>query len=1112
MMFEIKKSGNYYKIENAQELPAFFTLIATSSDMWAYMSSNGALTAGRSNSFHALFPYETDDKLHLATSTGPKTIIRLADGRVWQPFNSGPNNTFKICRNLYKRDTGDAILFEEINEDFGLSFNYRWETSEKFGLIRTSEVVNVGTGAVKFEILDGVENLLPHGLHPTMASNMSCLADAYKVCEMYGERLAIYSLTSNTNDSAEPQEVLTANVAWQAGNASTILSSRQVADFGRGVALKPEIHAVGRKGAFFVTYSLDLVAGADASWVMVFDSNMSQKDVVLLAKEINNKTTEQLRQMVEADIQKGTDELIKVVAMADGMQITANKTTTTRHYLSTLYNNMRGGVFLDGYEINVQQFINLVKIHDKGLAKRQADFLDSLKDVKNILDLHKRAEENGDSNLIRLSLEFLPLTFSRRHGDPSRPWNQFNVRVKDEQGNRVYAYEGNWRDIFQNWEPMGRSFPAYLAPIIAKFLNASTADGFNPYRINQDGIDWEIPQPGNPFSGLGYWGDHQIVYLSKLLEWLKAYSPEDVNKLITNDVFTYANIPYVIKPYSTFIEDAKNTIDFDWDRHNAIMDKVATFGTDARLIMKNDEPYHVSFVEKLMVPVLAKISNLVPGGGIWMNTHRPEWNDANNAIVGNGLSMVTVYQLYRHLNFFKELLVDLEYATLSFSKEVKVWFQEIAAIVAKATSISPRTFLDEAGQAFCKYRAIVYKNGFSTKESVDFADIKTFIENTVALLGSTIDENKRPDGMYHGYNILHLTDDSLEISHLYLMLEAQSSALGSGRLNAQEALTMIKAMEVSDLMNPLLDQFFLYPMKTLNTFMERNIIPDNRVADSKLITRLLAEGHEGFFFRDAQEKVRFHHDIAESADVKKWLEIVGANTQECQLVLDIYEEVFKHKQHTGRSGIMYKFEGIGCIFWHQNAKHLLSLQESFVKSHVQNEPLTSELKDAYYRLRAGFGFTKTPKQWGNFPLEPYSHTPYDMPAQQPGLTGQAKEDVLLRMTEIGVMVSGGQITFNPALLKRDEFLSVAMPFEYANTKGEMTSIEISVDSLAFTVCRVPIVYILRDATGVKVYGTNNEVIHTCDGLEVCKEWSKKVFNGDLTIGRIEVTFPESVLV
>ena len=1111
MMFEMKKNQNYYKIQNVQELPAFFTLIATSSDMWAYLSSNGGLTAGRGNSGNSIFPYEADDKLHQASTTGPQTIIRLTDGRVWEPFNVGFDNPYKFERNMYKRNTGDSILFEEINQDLGLTFSYEWETSEQFGLVRTVEVVNNGSANVKFEILDGVENVMPHGVHPQMNS-MSTLTDAYKACEMYGERLAIYSLTSGTNDTAEPQEVLLANVVWQTGNAPTYLSSRQLSDFSRGLALKPEPHSVGRKGAFFVSYNFDLAPGAEESWVMVMDSRKNQKDVVALATLINGKSTAELREMVAADVKKGTDELVKVVAMADGIQVSGNETTATRHYLSTLYNNMRGGVFLDGYDINPQQFVELVKIHDKGLAKREAAFLDSLSSVKTILELHARAEENGDPDLIRLSLEFLPLTFSRRHGDPSRPWNQFNVKVKDDAGNRIYAYEGNWRDIFQNWEPMGRSFPAYLAPIIAKFFNASTADGFNPYRINQDGIDWEVPQPGNPFSGLGYWGDHQIVYLNRLLEWLLAYSPDSVHKLLTSEVFTYANIPYIIKPYKTFLQDAKNTIDFDVEKHNAIMAKVAEFGTDARLIMKNDEIYRVSFVEKLMVPILAKVSNLVPGGGIWMNTHRPEWNDANNAIVGNGLSMVTVYQLYRHLNFCKELLASLEGSTLTFSKEVKVWFQEIAAAVAKAPSISPRAYLDEAGESFSKYRDVLYSTGFSTKESLDFAEIKKFLDDATEVLGTTIDANKRPDGMYHGYNILHLTDDSLEISNLYLMLEAQSTALGSGRLTPEEVLTAAKAMEASDLMNPLLNQFFLYPRKTLKTFMERNIIPANRVADSKLITRLLAEGHEGFFFKDAEGKVRFHHDIRESSDVNKWLDNVGADVEDRKVILDIYEEVFVHKQHTGRSGIMYKFEGIGCIFWHQNAKHLLSVQEAYGVEHGVNGPVTAELKDTYYRLRSGFGFTKTAKQWGNFPLDAYSHTPYDMPAQQPGLSGQAKEDVLLRTAEIGVMVANGQITFNPSLLKREEFITAPATLEYANPKGEMKTLDLAVDTMAFSVCRVPVVYTLGTVTGVTVYGTNGDVIHTCDGLGMCKEWSKKVFDGDLAIGHIVVTFPETILV
>ncbi|NIM63936.1 MAG: hypothetical protein GTO30_20500, partial [Acidobacteria bacterium] len=77
-----------------------------------------------------------------------------------------------------------------------------------------------------------------------------------------------------------------------------------------------------------------------------------------------------------------------------------------------------------------------------------------------------------------------------------------------------------------------------------------------------------------------------------------------------------------------------------------IAERVAALGADGRLATLGDGSIHrVNLLEKLLVSALARIGNLVPGGGIWMNTQRPEWNDANNALVGYGLSMVTLCYL-----------------------------------------------------------------------------------------------------------------------------------------------------------------------------------------------------------------------------------------------------------------------------------------------------------------------------------------------------------------------------------------------------------------------------------------------------------------------------------
>ena len=160
------------------------------------------------------------------------------------------------------------------------------------------------------------------------------------------------------------------------------------------------------------------------------------------------------------------------------------------------------------------------------------------------------AEQDEDQNFKRLCFEYLPLKFSRRHGDPSRPWNKFSINTKNEiDGSKILDYEGNWRDIFQNWETLAHSYPAFIESMIHKFLNATTFDGYNPYRVTKDGFDWEIIEENDPWSYIGYWGDHQIIYLLKFLEFIENHYPNQLEKRFSEDIFVYANVPYKIKEY-----------------------------------------------------------------------------------------------------------------------------------------------------------------------------------------------------------------------------------------------------------------------------------------------------------------------------------------------------------------------------------------------------------------------------------------------------------------------------------------------------------------------------------------------------------------------------------
>ena len=72
-------------------------------------------------------------------------------------------------------------------------------------------------------------------------------------------------------------------------------------------------------------------------------------------------------------------------------------------------------------------------------------------------------------------------------------------------------------------------------------------------------------------------------------------------------------------------------------------------------------------------------------------------------------------------------------------------------------------------------------------------------------------------------------------------------------------------------------------------------------------------------------------------------------------------------------------------------------------------------------MRGGLGFNKTPVEYGAFPADPYSHTPKHAGAQQPGMTGQVKEEILTRFGELGLRVSDGTVRFEPSLLRPSEF-------------------------------------------------------------------------------------------
>jgi len=137
----------------------------------------------------------------------------------------------------------------------------------------------------------------------------------------------------------------------------------------------------------------------------------------------------------------------------------------------------------------------------------------------------------------------------------------------------------------------------------------------------------------------------------------------------------------------------------------------------------------------------------------------------------------------------------------------------------------------------------------------------------------------------------------------------------------------------------------------------------------------------------------------------------------------------------------------------------LPFRKIFFSALEQDNPhAASQLGALYYQVRSGIGFNKTPREYGAFPCDPYSHTPKQAGAQQPGMTGQVKEEVLTRFGELGVRVTNGRVKFNPSLLRLCEFYDMASTFNYVDVKDQRQKMELPANSLVFTWCQVPILY------------------------------------------------------
>ena len=351
----VREEGSWwYTIKEVERMQPFLMTLASDSDHWMFLLSNGSLTAGRRNPDKALFPYYTQDKLlDMTGRAGSLTLLRTSSAgerpEVWEPFTGSGEWDGRIHRNLRKSELGNHIILEEIHERDGLVCRISWRPSEKFGFVRKMTLENQGATAQRVQLLDGLTNIMPSGLEQRFQNEFSILGDAYKQSELIlPESLGIYHLSSVPTDLAEPMESLQATVVWQKGmeGASFLLSESQLRDFRLTGAVRPETRTRGMRGAFIMVTEVEIPAGEKLEWYICADVGKDTREVKELRAWL--KSANRIEEEIEADCRATDERLRRMLASADGIQCTADPARSMRHLSNTLFNLMRGGTFTTG--------------------------------------------------------------------------------------------------------------------------------------------------------------------------------------------------------------------------------------------------------------------------------------------------------------------------------------------------------------------------------------------------------------------------------------------------------------------------------------------------------------------------------------------------------------------------------------------------------------------------------------------------------------------------------------------------------------------------------------------------------------------------------------------
>ena len=622
--------------------------------------------------------------------------------RTFYKIDGMPYEAFKGDQDLphEMRVNKTSLSLIESNESLGIKtkITYFGLVNEPLaGLVRKVEVENIGKTAKTIEMLDGITQIFPAGVHNENFKSSSNLLASWMDVNHLDDNLAYYKLRASTNDSSEVKEN-------QSGNFYLGLIE--------GEMITPIIDQ-------------DLIFGYNSSKSIPVHFNENALNDIL-------KTTQVTANKIPCGFIPYTMKLkpgeTRTLHAISGH---AESYRTLKSVLKRLTSNNR----LNDKEQEASMVIETL-LKDVETDTALPMFNEYIK--QNYLDNFLRG-----GYPIEIGKQIYHL-YSRRHGDLERDYNYFSLAPEYySQG------AGNFRDVCQN-----RRMDTFINKNVERFnihhfASLIQLDGYNPLSVNGTlyTLDKETAQklidkhfkkadalngffktpftPGkivnyvenhnievktsekaylddiinqshpniNAAFGEGFWSDH-FSYVLDLVESYESIYPERMKELLYKDEsFLYFESPIsVLKQSEKAVINTRGQIRQYGSLRHFDKEKIKRLKLDphaSNFAKLNEEYYRSNLYVKLLSLTMNKHSLLDPEGyGIEMEANKPGWNDAMNGVPG--LFGSGVSETIETLRIVDYLIKHHQDATLNLPIEMYNFFEALKQATTYAARLKAR--------------------------------------------------------------------------------------------------------------------------------------------------------------------------------------------------------------------------------------------------------------------------------------------------------------------------------------------------------------------------------------------------------------------------------------